>query len=70
MSNEQQQAIGMMEGAFFVPKGDLMAWVNSMLDLEITKIEQLGTGAVYCQIVDSMFPGKVPLQRVNWKAKN
>lgn len=69
MSSEQQ-AIGMMEGAFFVPKGDLINWVNTLLELEITSIQQLGTGAVYCQIVDAMFPGKVPMQRINWKAKN
>lgn len=69
MSSEQQ-AIGMMEGAFFVPKGDLISWVNTLLELEISKIEQLGTGAVYCQIVDAMFPGKVAMQRINWLAKN
>lgn len=69
MANEQQ-SIGMMEGAFFVPKGDLMNWVNKLLSIEVTMIEQLGTGAVYCQIVDAMFPGKVAMQRVNWKAKN
>ena len=66
----EQQAIGMMEGAFFVPKSDLINWVNTLLALNISHIEQLGTGAVYCQIVDSMFPERVPMQRVNWKAKN
>lgn len=34
----EQQAIGIMEGAFFVPKGDLINWVNNLLDLEITCI--------------------------------
>lgn len=37
MSSEQQ-AIGMMEGAFFVPKGDLLNWVNFLLQLEVAKI--------------------------------
>jgi hypothetical protein len=37
MSSEEQ-SIGMMEGAFFVPKGDLLAWVNATLGLEISKI--------------------------------
>ena len=32
-------------------------------------MEQLGTGAVYCQILDACFPGKVPLNKVNWKAR-
>ena len=69
MSSEEQ-SIGMMEGAFFVPKSDLIGWVNSTLSLEITKIEQLGTGAAYCNLIDAMFPGKVAMQRVNWKARN
>eukprot|EP01016_Furgasonia_blochmanni_P002740 TRINITY_DN11070_c0_g1_i2.p1 TRINITY_DN11070_c0_g1~~TRINITY_DN11070_c0_g1_i2.p1 ORF type:complete len:308 (+),score=69.71 TRINITY_DN11070_c0_g1_i2:201-1124(+) len=63
------EAIGMMGGAFFVPKGELMSWINDLLKLNITRIEQLGTGAVYCQIFDAVYPGKVPMQKVNWKAK-
>jgi hypothetical protein len=68
--NSEEQSIGMMEGAFFVPKTDLINWVNATLNLQIVKIEQLGTGAVYCNIIDAMYPGKVALQRVNWRAKN
>jgi len=36
----------------------------------LTRIEQLGTGAVYCQLFDVIFPGKIKMNRVNWKAKN
>lgn len=60
----------MMEGAFFVPKSDLLAWVNGTLCLDIKQIEQLGTGAAYCQLVDVMYPGRVALNRVNWRARN
>ena len=35
----------------------------------MTKIEQLGTGAVYCQILDACFQGEVSLQKVNWRAR-
>jgi RP/EB family microtubule-associated protein len=30
----------------------------------------LGSGAVYCQIIDIVHPGKIALSKVNWKAKN
>ena len=66
----ENQSIGMMEGAFFVPKSDLLAWVNTTLRLVVKQIEQLGTGGAYCQLVDLMYPGKVALARVNWRARN
>lgn len=30
----------------------------------------LGSGAVYCQLVDVIHPGKVAISKINWKAKN
>ena len=38
--------------------------------LDLTKIEQLGSGAVYCQVIDVVHPGSISLQKVNWKARN
>jgi len=37
--------------------------------LNITRIEQLGAGNVYCQILDAIAPGKINMARVNWKAQ-
>ncbi|ONH69904.1 Protein BIM1 [Cyberlindnera fabianii] len=34
---------------------ELLNWVNTTLDLNYTKVEQLGTGAAYCQLMDSIF---------------
>ena len=62
-------SIGIMEGAFFVSKNEILKWVNSTLKLNMNKIEQACTGAVYCQIIDSVHPGKVKMNKVNWKAK-
>ena len=40
------------------------------IQLNLTKIEQLGSGAVYCQVIDVIHPGKVSMSKVNWKARN
>lgn len=44
-------------------------WMNKQ-QLNLTKIEQLGTGSVYCQIIDVLYPGSVSMNRVSWKARN
>ncbi|KAL7749776.1 microtubule integrity protein mal3 [Sorochytrium milnesiophthora] len=47
---------------------ELLAWINSLLQLNYTKIEQLGTGAAYCQVVDSVY-GDVQMSKVKFDAK-
>lgn len=34
---------------------DLIAWINDLLQVNYTKIEQCGTGGAYCQIMDSIY---------------
>lgn len=50
----------MMDPAFFVGKGELLAWLNDLLDLNYTKVEQCANGAAYCQIIDAVFPVRSP----------
>jgi RP/EB family microtubule-associated protein len=38
---------------------DMLAWVNDCLASNFTKIEELCTGAAYCQFMDMLFPGKL-----------
>jgi len=44
--------IGMMEGAYFVSKNDILKWINETLELNLTKIEQTAPGHIACQIID------------------
>ena len=37
---------------------ELLSWVNSSLQSEFGKIEELGNGAAYCQFMDMLFPGR------------
>lgn len=48
---------------------DLVHWVNDSLCLNITKIEHLCTGAVYCQFMHMLFGSKLPIKRVKWRSK-
>jgi len=38
---------------------DMLAWVNDCMASNFTKIEELCTGAAYCQFMDMLFPGKL-----------
>eukprot|EP01114_Cavostelium_apophysatum_P015191 TRINITY_DN4092_c0_g1_i2.p1 TRINITY_DN4092_c0_g1~~TRINITY_DN4092_c0_g1_i2.p1 ORF type:complete len:108 (-),score=25.91 TRINITY_DN4092_c0_g1_i2:91-414(-) len=62
--------IGMMEGAYFVGRVELLNWLNDLLKLDYTKVEQTCTGAAHCQIMDAIYPGKVPLSKVKFDAKH
>ena len=66
----ENQSLGMMDGAYFVSRKEILDWINATLDLNVTKIEQLGTGAVYSQLVDAYIPGAVTMSKINWKAKS
>lgn len=48
---------------------DMLAWVNGSLQSQIGKIEEMGTGAAYCQLMDILFPGTIPLKRVKYSSK-
>ncbi|XP_063919149.1 microtubule-associated protein RP/EB family member 1 isoform X3 [Zophobas morio] len=46
---------------------DMLAWVNECLQSNFAKIEELCTGAAYCQFMDMLFPGSVQLKRVKFR---
>lgn len=48
-------------------RGELINWLNDLLQLGIVKVEQVGQGAIPCQILDSIW-GDVPLHRVKFTA--
>jgi RP/EB family microtubule-associated protein len=67
--NLEMSTIGLMEGAFFVGRKEIMDWVNCSLDLNLAKVEDTASGAAACQLLDIMHPGQVPMHKVNWGAK-
>ncbi|XP_067938181.1 microtubule-associated protein RP/EB family member 1-like [Watersipora subatra] len=48
---------------------DMLAWVNNTLESNFGKIEQLCTGAAYCQFMHMLFPGSILLKKVKFQTK-
>lgn len=46
---------------------DMLLWVNDCLQGQFNKIEELCTGAAYCQYMDMLFPGSVPMKRIKFR---
>ncbi|EDO15197.1 hypothetical protein Kpol_401p2 [Vanderwaltozyma polyspora DSM 70294] len=46
---------------------ELLNWLNELLQLNYRKVEECGTGAAYCQIMDSIY-GDIPMPRVKFTA--
>ncbi|SPO41094.1 probable EB1-like protein [Pseudozyma flocculosa] len=44
-------------------------WLNDLLALNYTKVEQCGSGAAYCQIIDSIY-GNVVMPKIKFDAKH
>ena len=36
---------------------EMLAWVNDCLHSQMRKIEEMCSGAAYCQFMDMLFPG-------------
>ncbi|KAK9285242.1 hypothetical protein L1049_024431 [Liquidambar formosana] len=60
----------MMDSAYFVGRSEILAWINSTLHLNLSKVEEACSGAVQCQLMDAAHPGMVPMHKVNFDAKN
>ena len=61
--------IGLMEGAYFVSKNEILQFLNITLELRLAKVEETASGCVACQLLDVMYPGAVPMAKVDWSAK-
>jgi len=69
MSGVAGESFGINDECYKVSKPVLLEFFNTELQLNLTKIEQCGTGAVYCQIIDKIYPNTFNMAAVKWNAK-
>lgn len=60
--------MGMMSGCYFVGREVLLDWINTLLCVNYTKVEDTSNGAAFCQVIDCLHPGTVNLGRVKFDA--
>ena len=46
----------MLNSGYFTSRHELMEWVSKVAAVNLTRIEQLGSGNIYCQLLDAAFP--------------
>uniref|UniRef100_A0A0R3RNB5 Calponin-homology (CH) domain-containing protein n=1 Tax=Elaeophora elaphi TaxID=1147741 RepID=A0A0R3RNB5_9BILA len=51
-------------------RNELLAFVNNFLRSNFTRIEEMASGAAYCQLTELLFPGKISLKKVKWNSRN
>jgi len=48
---------------------DLLCWINDSLVTNYSKIEEMCSGAAYCQLMDMLFENCIPIKKVKFQAK-
>jgi hypothetical protein len=56
----------------FPSKTLIINWLRSLfVDLpQVLKIEDLGTGVIYCRVINHYYPNTIPLNRIVFHPKN
>lgn len=48
---------------------ELLAWLNRTLQSDYASVQECGDGVAYCQLLDALHRGKVPLHALDYGAK-
>ncbi|KAJ8749152.1 hypothetical protein K2173_018621 [Erythroxylum novogranatense] len=74
-----------MDAAYFVRRSEILSWINSTLQLNLSKVKevflsfeakfycgeiQVCSGAVHCQLMETINLGVVPMHKVNFDTKS
>jgi len=67
--SDDPSTIGLQHPAFAVSKVILLQWIEETFQLKYSKVEELATGAMYCQVLDCLYPGQMRMNLVLWNSK-
>jgi len=58
-----------MNEGYFVGRKELTQWIRDNFEPSFQKVEDLASGVVYCQILNTVHPGSVQMSKVKMAAK-
>jgi len=67
--SDDPSSIGLQHPAFAVSKVALLQWIEETFQLKYVKVEEVASGAFYCQVLDYLYPGQMRMNLVNWNSK-
>ncbi|KAJ8762700.1 hypothetical protein K2173_012192 [Erythroxylum novogranatense] len=62
--------IDQMDATYFVERSEIFSWINSTLQVNLSKVEEVCSVVVHCQLMDAIHPGVVLMHKVNFDAKS
>ncbi|XP_072537918.1 DNA (cytosine-5-)-methyltransferase 3 beta, duplicate a isoform X2 [Salminus brasiliensis] len=51
-------------------RNEVLSWLNNLLQTEFTQVEQICSGACFCQLMDWLFPGSINISKVKFQSQN
>lgn len=63
------ESIGVVSGAYFVGRTQLLQWINELTHLNYTKIEQTSNGVFACHVFDALYPDLIRFDKVKFYAR-
>lgn len=67
---EKHESLGVVSGAYFVGRVQLLKWINDFTKLNYSKIEQTASGVFVCHVFDALYPGQLRLEKVKFNARH
>lgn len=67
---QKNESIGIVSGAYFVGRNQILKWINDLAQLNYTKIEQTASGVFACHVFDALYPGQLKLEKVRFDARH
>jgi RP/EB family microtubule-associated protein len=67
--SDDPSSIGLQHPAFAVSKVVLLQWIEDTFQIKYAKVEEVASGAFYCQVLDYLYPGQMRMNLVNWNSK-